>query len=107
MATKKRPTAQEPLLNTVARKLGHAAGTLTKVTYDLTENLSALPETLTAKMHQAVEVGTPKKRPAHAKKKVRRSAPPHKAKRSAGRRGPKPPKSSSPRRRRKPAKVKK
>jgi len=37
MTAKKRSGKQEPLLNTVARKLGHAAGTLTKATHKLTE----------------------------------------------------------------------
>ncbi len=42
MTAKKGPAQQEPLLNTVARKLGHAAGTLTNVAQGLTGNLSAL-----------------------------------------------------------------
>ncbi len=50
MTTKKELQKQEPLLNTVARKLGHAAGTFTKVTKELTGNLSAVPGTLTAKV---------------------------------------------------------
>jgi hypothetical protein len=86
MAAKRRPT-QEPLLNTVARKLGHAAGTLTRTTHELTD-------TLTTKMHQAATVGTPKKR----------SRRPHKAKAIVGKARPKPLKNKSPRRRVKPAK---
>ena len=50
MTTRKRPGTKEPLLNKVARKLGYAAGTLTKVTQELTENLSALPENVTTKV---------------------------------------------------------
>jgi hypothetical protein len=33
----RKPDAQEPLLNTVARKLGHAAGTLANMTHLLTK----------------------------------------------------------------------
>ena len=40
MPAKKQSKKQEPLLNAVARKLGHAAGKLTKATQELTENLS-------------------------------------------------------------------
>jgi hypothetical protein len=59
MATKKRAVKQQPLLNTVARKLGHAAGKLTKVTRELTENLSALPEGVTTKVRKVVSIDTP------------------------------------------------
>jgi hypothetical protein len=78
MATKKASPKQEPLLNAVARKLGHAAGTLTKVTQEFTENLSELPETVTAKMQQIANAATPaghtRTRPRHAKKRNRRAA---------------------------------
>jgi hypothetical protein len=40
MAAKKKTAKMEPLLNTLARKLGHAAGKLTLATHHLTENLS-------------------------------------------------------------------
>jgi ABC-type transporter Mla subunit MlaD len=53
MTNKKRSLKHEPLLNNVARTLGHAAGTLTKVTQELTENLSALPETVSQKVREA------------------------------------------------------
>jgi hypothetical protein len=43
MTPKKQPVKKEPFLNAVARKLGHAAGTLTHVAQGLTETLSALP----------------------------------------------------------------
>jgi len=59
MTAKKRSGKQEPLLNTVARKLGHAAGTLTKATHKLTENLSALPETVATRVRKASVVATP------------------------------------------------
>jgi hypothetical protein len=41
MTTKKQSARQEPLLNTIARKLGRAAGTLTHVAHQVTDNLSA------------------------------------------------------------------
>jgi hypothetical protein len=53
MAARKRTVTQEPLLSTVARKLGHAAGTLTKVTQELADNVSAVPETVAAKVREA------------------------------------------------------
>ncbi len=59
MAAKKGSVKQEPLLNTVARKLGHAAGRLTNVTHKLTENLSSLPETVTAQVREAARVAVP------------------------------------------------
>jgi len=37
--------AQEPLLNTVARKLGRAAGTLANLTHKITTEQSAAPHT--------------------------------------------------------------
>src|SRR5579863_10015341 len=55
MTNKKRSLKHEPLLNNVARTLGHAAGTLTKVTHELTENLSALPETVSQKVREAAK----------------------------------------------------
>jgi hypothetical protein len=68
---------QEPLLNTVARKLGHAAGTLTKVTQELTENLSALPENVATKVREATDIGAPadrsRIRTRHPKKRIRRA----------------------------------
>ena len=63
MAARKRTVMQEPLLNTVARKLGHAAGTLTKVTQELADNVSAVPETVAAKVRrvaQAAKIGESK-----------------------------------------------
>lgn len=73
MAARKQ-SVKEPLLNTVARKLGHAAGALTKVTHDLTKNLSELPEAATTKARETAGVGAPAKRSRsqsrHPKKKV-------------------------------------
>lgn len=62
MTAKKRLTKQEPLLNAVARKLGHAAGTFTKVTHKLTDNLSALPGAVTAQVQEAAGTIAPAKR---------------------------------------------
>jgi hypothetical protein len=70
MAAKKRTATQEPLLNTVARTLGHAAGTLTKVTHEFTENLSTLPENLATKVRETANIGAPKSRPRRPKKKT-------------------------------------
>ncbi len=88
MATKKPPAKQEPLLNAVARKIGHAAGTLTKATQELTENLSALPETVSTRMHQMAKVGTlaerSRTRARGPKKGIRRARPARKAKGATG-----------------------
>jgi len=58
MTAKKRPVKQEPLLNTVARKLGRAAGAFTKVTQELRENLSSLPESVAKKVRNASNIGS-------------------------------------------------
>jgi hypothetical protein len=52
MAVKKRALREEPFLNTVARKLGNAAGKVARASKDLAENLSALPEKVTAKVEE-------------------------------------------------------
>ena len=44
MTPKKRPVEKEPFLNAIARKLGHAAGTLTHVAQGLTDTLSVAPK---------------------------------------------------------------
>src|SRR5271167_2278381 len=62
MAVKKRAVTQEPLLSTVARKLGHAAGTITHMTHEFADNVSAMPETVAAKVRQAVKSGESKGR---------------------------------------------
>jgi hypothetical protein len=74
MPKKKQLNKQEPLLNTVARKLGQVAGTLTKATHGLTENLSAIPETVTTKLREAADVvpaGHAHSRTRHNRKKIR------------------------------------
>jgi hypothetical protein len=62
MKARKRKATPEPLLNTVARKLGRAAGTLTKATQELTESLAAFPETATAKVRDAAGISAPPER---------------------------------------------
>jgi hypothetical protein len=76
MSTKKRAVTQKPLLNTVARTLGHAAGTLSKVTQELADNLSAMPENIAAKVRHAAKGGesalSPRSR-RHTRKKISRA----------------------------------
>ena len=45
----------EPLLSAVARKVGHAAGTLTKVTQTIAGSISRLPQDAKGKMSEALE----------------------------------------------------
>jgi hypothetical protein len=110
MAAKKQPVKQEPFLNTVARKLGQAAGTLTKVTQEVTENLSTFPESVETKMRDAVNSGTPGKRSQvrtrHPKKSTRQAAGGPKAKGTATVEKGRSPKKKSPRSKRKPINVK-
>jgi len=77
LTAKKRAVSQEPLLNTVARKLGRAAGTLTKVTQELTENLSTFPDSVAMKVREAAHVTTPARRSRvrarHSKKRLSRT----------------------------------
>ena len=77
MAAKKRAVTQKPLLNTVARTLGHAAGTLTKVTQEFADNLSAMPESIAAKVRHAAKISesavSPRGRIRHTRKKVARA----------------------------------
>jgi hypothetical protein len=75
MTTKKRPVKQQPLLTSVARTLGHAAGKLSRVTHELTHNLSALPDAVTAKLRQGEDVPPAAKKAQasahHPKKRIR------------------------------------
>ena len=85
MTAKQGSVKQEPFLNTVARKLGHAAGTFTNVAQELTENLSTLPEAVSTKMRQATTIGTAAgDNTRHPRKKSRRAARTQRAKSSAG-----------------------
>ena len=87
MAAKKKPIKHEPLLTTVARKLGRAAGTLTKVTQEVSENLSTLPDSVATKMRKAARINTSKKRSRvrtrRPKKGLRRAAQGQRTKRRA------------------------
>jgi hypothetical protein len=71
------PGSAEPLLNSVARKLGHAAGTLAKVTQDVTQNIASIPEVLSAKERELgpASPGRPRARRAsrRPKKQIGRS----------------------------------
>jgi len=58
MAPKKKSVKQEPFLNSMARKLGHAAGTLTKVTHDLTDNVTTLTESVATKVQEVTGTST-------------------------------------------------
>ena len=110
MAAKKQPVKQEPFLNTVARKLGQAAGTLTKVTQELTENLSTFPESVATKMRKAANSGTPGERSQvrtrHPRKRIRRVTRRPKTKGTATVEKGRSPKKKSPRSKRKPINVK-
>jgi hypothetical protein len=57
MTARKEHRKREPLLNTVARKLGHAAGSFSKATQGFTQALSAVPEAVTAKVRDAALFG--------------------------------------------------
>jgi|HubBroStandDraft_3_1064219.scaffolds.fasta_scaffold33872_4 hypothetical protein len=84
MPAKKRPVRHEPLLTTVARKLGHAAGTLTKVTQEITENLSTLPKSAAMKPHQAAKSGASEKHsPVRARPRPHNRRPRKKTRRGA------------------------
>jgi hypothetical protein len=89
MAAKKRTVTQEHLLSTVARKLGHAAGTLTKVTQELADNVSAVPKAVAAKVRQAAQIretkvgestGSARGRIRHDRKKLSRAVRPRRTK---------------------------
>lgn len=76
MAVKKRLLREEPFLNAVARKLGSAAGTLTRASKDLAENLSGLPGKVTAKVKEVADSEMPaKRRPASTRQHKKRSRP--------------------------------
>ena len=66
MTPKKQSAKEEPFLNTVARKLGHAAGALTHVAQGLTENLSALPKAVARKARPTATSRRSKKKTTRA-----------------------------------------
>lgn len=81
MTSKKQPVKEEPFLNTVARKLGYAAGTFTNVAQELTENLSTLPKAVSTKVQStAGTVAGLRSRRKHSKKKTRQAARPQRTK---------------------------
>lgn len=49
----------ESLLNTVARRLGHAAGTVTKLTHEIGKTLAAAPMAATAKIRDTAHRDKP------------------------------------------------
>jgi hypothetical protein len=67
MAPKKKSVKQEPFLNSMARKLGHAAGTLTKVTHDLTDNVTTLTESVATKVQEVTSASGAERTPARTK----------------------------------------
>jgi len=88
MEARKRRVTQEPLLSTVARKLGFAAGKLTQATQELTESLSALPKNVTAKVRAATHSSEPversRSRILHPTKKTSRTPRTQRTKVAAG-----------------------
>jgi hypothetical protein len=76
MIPKKQPAKEEPFLNTVARKLGHAAGTLTNVAQEFTENLSVLPKAVSTKVLQtAASITDPLNRRQSKSKNKKKTRP--------------------------------
>jgi hypothetical protein len=96
----------EPLLNAVARRIGHAAGAVSKMTQEFTETLSAAPKAITAKMRDQAKVGNPTERPQGRRRAKKDATTSHKrnVKRIAKKRSPAVGKSRRSRRR-KPAKI--
>jgi hypothetical protein len=79
MAPKKKLVKQEPFLTAVARKLGHAAGSLTKATHDLTDSVSTLPKDIATKVHDMANATDGEQTPT----RTRRAKPIRKRVRSA------------------------
>ncbi|MCU1300779.1 MAG: hypothetical protein JWQ87_1063 [Candidatus Sulfotelmatobacter sp.] len=76
MTVKKQSPKQEPFLNTVARKLGYAAGALTNAAQGLTDNISALPKISSkarTKPASDADSSTPGRKPS--KRRVARTSP--------------------------------
>jgi hypothetical protein len=78
MKARNKHSESEPLLNAVARKLGHAAGAVSKMTHELTETLSGVPEAVTAKiktkMRNPARLGTSAERQPSLRSAKRRGA---------------------------------
>jgi hypothetical protein len=84
MATRKsanRKHAKDTLLNTVARTLGHAAGTFTKTTMELAEKISAGAENVLEDTRQKADNLRSRNSPSRSqpakKKSVRRTSASH------------------------------
>lgn len=99
MATKK-SARREPFLNTVARKLGRAAGTLTHVAQVLSENLAPVPASVPGSVQEATGNG---RKTTAGKKKQTQPAGTIAKKAAIGATQQKKKKSTSPTRSRKPA----
>jgi hypothetical protein len=84
MTAKRRSPEQEPILNTLARKLGHAAGTLTKAAQDLTETLPALAGSATRVRPGAGASKSTAGSTRRPKKGARRAVRPRQVKDAAG-----------------------
>ena len=80
MTATKKQSAKQKRLNEVARKLGHAAGTLTKATREFAESFSSLPESVATKVREAANIDTTaersRARAQNPRKKIRRTARP-------------------------------
>ena len=76
MAPKKKLVKPQPFLNSMARKLGHAAGTLTKVTHDFADNVSTFTEDVATKVQEATSAATSDqtKTPTKPAKKTKKRA---------------------------------
>jgi hypothetical protein len=83
---------KEPFLNAVARKLGHAAGTLTNVAQGLSENLSVLPKagSKMVSTNPTTEPAGGRKSSRESKRTARQAAGTRGTSRIAGTRKPKP-----------------
>ena len=72
-ATPKKPPASrkpEPLLQSMARTIGHAAGALTNATHQLAEQISSLPARASVVVKKEVKKKTASKKKAQKKKKT-------------------------------------
>ena len=88
MGKKQKLPGQEPLLSAVARKLGRAAGTLAKVTHEVTGSLSSVTDAVAARAGKAA----PKKK---ATSQTRGRSQTHRAVAASGARKRKPAKRGS------------
>jgi hypothetical protein len=59
MPSKKRNAKPEPLLHSVARQLGHAAGVLSNITHGISDAVSEVPATLAARKNEVAKILSP------------------------------------------------